>query len=91
VVPAFAQGRIGLRGENRIALVIGNGSYAQAPLQNPVSDARAVSAALRELGFEVLHRENASMEEMLDTMREFISRSRDAQVRVVYYAGTARN
>jgi hypothetical protein len=31
------------------------------------------------------------MEEMLDTMREFISRSRDAQVRVVYYAGTARN
>lgn len=87
-LPARAQGgRISLRGEGRIALVIGNGGYTLAPLQNPVNDARAVGSALRDLGFEVLQRENASLEAMLETMREFVQRARDAQVRVVYYAG----
>src|ERR1700732_1724547 len=44
-----------LRRPSRIALVIGNGHYpdANAPLSQPVNDARAVSAALRHEGFDV--------------------------------------
>ncbi|MGI9135368.1 MAG: caspase family protein, partial [Rhodoferax sp.] len=32
----------------RIALVIGNGSYKDAPLTNPVNDARAIVQALKD-------------------------------------------
>lgn len=73
----------------RIALVIGNASYMQAPLRNPPNDARAVAQRLRELGFEVVHRENASLEGMLDAMRDFAVKSVGSEVRVFFYAGHA--
>jgi len=50
--------------ERRTALVIGNGSYAAGPLQNPVNDAADMADTLRRLGFEVIlkndvrHQEN---------------------------------
>ena len=37
----------------RVALVIGNASYPEDPLDNPVNDARAMSARLSDFGFEV--------------------------------------
>jgi uncharacterized caspase-like protein len=37
----------------RLALVIGNSEYPQAPLKNPVNDAAAMEATLKKLGFEV--------------------------------------
>ncbi len=71
----------------RIALVMGNGAYPHLPLRNPVNDARALSGSLKELGFEVIQRENANLTGMVDAMREFLDRGRDAQVRLVYFAG----
>src|SRR4030081_3567460 len=40
---------------SRLALVIGNGHYpdANAPLTQPINDARAITAALQREGFEV--------------------------------------
>src|SRR5665213_4207465 len=40
---------------SRIALVIGNGHYpdANAPLTQPINDARALTASLRRNGFDV--------------------------------------
>ena len=40
--------------EPRVALVIGNAGCQDAPLRNPVRDARAMAAALRSLGFTVI-------------------------------------
>lgn len=80
--PVVAQPR-----PERIAMVIGNESYARLPLRNPVNDARAVAASLRAVGFTVLLRENAGYAAMVDTMREFLDRSTDAEVRLVYFAG----
>lgn len=37
----------------RLALVVGNSAYADSPLKNPVSDARAVDSKLSALGFAV--------------------------------------
>ncbi|MCC6249357.1 MAG: caspase family protein [Rubrivivax sp.] len=48
VTRARAQG-----GAARTALVIGNAAYARAPLTNPVRDARAMTTALRGMGFAV--------------------------------------
>jgi uncharacterized caspase-like protein len=73
--------------QDRVALVIGNADYAVRPLRNSVNDARAVAASLKELGYEVLLKENARQPAMLDAMREFWLRGRDAQVRVIYYSG----
>jgi uncharacterized caspase-like protein len=74
-------------GETRTALVIGNATYRNAPLRNPVNDAQAVAAALKGLGFNVILRENANQREMLDALREFARMSARSQVRFLYYAG----
>jgi carboxyl-terminal processing protease len=74
-------------GENRIALVIGNGAYRGAPLRNPVNDAQAVASELKALGFLVILRENATQREMLDGLREFSQRASKSQVRLLFYAG----
>lgn len=71
----------------RVALVIGNGSYKDAALTNPVNDARAISQALRESGFVVINRENVDQRAMLAAVREFGDRLREGGVGVFYYAG----
>ncbi|MCX8003909.1 MAG: caspase family protein [Burkholderiaceae bacterium] len=71
----------------RIALVIGNASYRNAPLKNPVADAQAVAARLRQLGFVVTLRENATLRELIEAMREFSLRAPQASVRLFFYAG----
>ncbi|MCB1930699.1 MAG: caspase family protein [Rhodocyclaceae bacterium] len=71
----------------RVALVIGNAAYRQAPLKNPVNDARAVASALKGLGFDVIMRENADLGEMLEAIRQFSIAARRSQVRLLYYAG----
>jgi uncharacterized caspase-like protein len=71
----------------RVALVIGNGAYRDSPLRNPVNDARAVAARLRELGFEVIVRENLGQEQMHAAVREFGRRLERANVALFYFAG----
>ncbi len=73
--------------EHRVALVIGNASYKNGPLKNPVNDARAMAAALRNLGFEVLTAENASRKTMLQKLREYRDTLRPDSVGLFYYAG----
>ena len=73
--------------ERRLALVIGNAAYADAPLKNPVNDAQAVAATLRTLGFDVMQRENTTLVELIESFRRFSTATQQAQVRVVFYAG----
>jgi uncharacterized caspase-like protein len=73
--------------ERKAALVIGNSAYKVGVLKNPVNDARAIAASLRALGFEVTLRENTSLREMIESFRQFSVGTRDAQVRLVFYAG----
>jgi uncharacterized caspase-like protein len=74
-------------GERRMALVIGNSAYKFSPLKNPVNDARAMGATLQSLGFEVALKENANLQSMIDSIREFSLKAKDSQVRLFYYAG----
>src|SRR5438270_7382088 len=57
--------------ERRIALVVGNSAYATAPLKNPVHDARDMAQTLRDLGFDVLYKENINQNEMKRAIRAF--------------------
>jgi WD40 repeat protein len=73
--------------ERRLALVLGNSTYSNSPLANPANDARAMSAKLRQLGFEVMEKENATREDMVRLSREFGNRLKLGGVGVFYYAG----
>lgn len=73
----------------RLALVIGNGAYAAAPLANPVNDARAVGALFGQAGFTVASHFDASRADMLAAIERFgaaVRRPETKQV-VFYYAG----
>lgn len=83
---AHAQGRAPM-GERRVALVIGNSAYKEAPLRNPVNDARAIAARLRTLGFDVTLRENLKSRELGGIYREFRSKITPGAVALVFYAG----
>ena len=87
---AVAQGRKWVETENtkRIALVIGNADYLHgSKLTNPVNDADAMAKALRDLGFEVILRKNASRKEMIDAIGDFGEKLTTDCVGLAYYSG----
>jgi type VI secretion system VasD/TssJ family lipoprotein len=74
--------------QRRIALVIGNARYRDAPLNNPEHDARLIARTLRSLDFEVVEHLNLSARDFKRVLREFAQRMDDDQVAsVFYYAG----
>lgn len=73
--------------EPRIALVIGNGAYKSAPLTNPINDANEMARALRDTGFKVIHRDNATQKEMNALIRDFGDQLSSGGVGVFFYAG----
>jgi uncharacterized caspase-like protein len=75
--------------DKRVALVIGNSNYRNAPkLANPENDAVAISLLLKRSGFDVVEtRQNVSDADMRRSMREFSETTRDADIAVVFYAG----
>ena len=75
-------------GEKRLALVVGNAAYKQFPLDNPVRDARGISAELQKLGFEVITFENISAAKFRKELASFARRIKAEEgVSVFYYAG----
>jgi peptidoglycan hydrolase-like protein with peptidoglycan-binding domain len=83
VWPAFADPP-----EKRIALVIGNSAYENAPkLDNAVFDARAVADAFRKLGFQVVDGYDLDIAGMRAKVSEFSADLPEAKSAVIYYAG----
>ena len=73
--------------EYRVALVIGNGAYADAPLKNPPNDARAMATALSDCGFEVDERIDIDKREMAQAVRDFGRKIQRGGVGLFYFAG----
>ncbi len=73
--------------ERRLALVIGNGSYPDAPLKNPINDVDAMAKSLRETGFDVITRKNADRKNMFSAIKEFGQKLKKYDVGLFYYAG----
>src|SRR5215831_3968692 len=81
VLPSYA--------DTRVALVIGNSSYASvATLPNPKRDAEAVTAALRNVGFQsVTMIADAGREELVQVLSAFAREADSADWALVYFAG----
>lgn len=90
VPPALSLGSAwGARDPSRLALVIGNSAYLDAPLLNPVNDARAMAGLLDQAGFTVSSHLNATRTDMRAAIERFaadVRKSENRQV-VFYFAG----
>jgi uncharacterized caspase-like protein len=74
---------------SRLALVIGNGRYpdANAPLMQPINDARALTAALRHEGFDVDIIEDASHDDMTRAVARLKAKVRSDSVVMLFFGG----
>ena len=74
---------------SRLALVIGNGHYpdANAPLTQPINDARAVTAALRREGFEVDVVEDASHDDINRAVGRLKAKINSESVVMLFFGG----
>jgi len=73
----------------RIALVIGNGAYANVrPLNNPRRDAELIATSLKELGFQdVTVASDLTRDKFFEKLRAFAGEAEKSDWAVVYYAG----
>ena len=77
--------------EKRVALAIGNATYAHSTaLKTPSNDARLVAKTLREIGFtEVLEHHNLDKAAFVGALDRFAALARTADWALIYYAGHA--
>src|SRR5215472_4970886 len=74
----------------RVALVIGNGAYTGAPLQNALNDAGLVAEALRSIGFDIVDGADLAQADMARSLRDFVGKVEAAgpdAVAFVYFSG----
>jgi uncharacterized caspase-like protein len=74
---------------DRVALLIGNNQYATTPLRNAANDAKDLADTLKDLGFKVIVRENASRKDMIEAIREFGQALDGAETALFFFAGHA--
>jgi uncharacterized caspase-like protein len=72
----------------KVALVVGNSDYVnQAHLRNPANDAKAMAAALRAKGFEVVEAENVTKSQFEKAIGKFGDALSAGATGLFYYAG----
>ncbi|WP_159011739.1 caspase family protein [Bradyrhizobium sp. S69] len=73
---------------NRIALVVGNANYKNAPhLYTPINDAQDLATMLTGLGFEVTLRNDTRLADLQQALRDFSEKSAKADIAILYFAG----
>ena len=82
IVPGYAAG-------DRHALVIGNAKYpdAEAPLKEPINDARDVAEELKRDGFNVEIGENLTGEQMRRAFERFYGKVKPGSVALIFFSG----
>ena len=76
------------KADKRVAFVVGNGAYKNvAQLPNPPIDAKAMAAALRNVGFDVVEGTNLTRDKMTEKLLDFGKKAQGADVAVFFYAG----
>jgi uncharacterized caspase-like protein len=77
--------------ERRVALVVGNSKYLAAGLElaNPRNDSQDVATALRDLGFEVIHKGDVTKRDFDATLQSFARLAAGADSALFFYAGHA--
>jgi hypothetical protein len=79
----------GLAAGDRFALVIGNAKYpdAEAPLREPINDAREIADELKRDGFSVEVGENLTGEAMRRAFERFYGKIKPGSVALIFFSG----
>jgi hypothetical protein len=79
----------GLAAGDRYALVIGNAKYpdAEAPLREPINDARDIAEELKRDGFSVESGENLTGEAMRRAFERFYGKIKPGSVALIFFSG----
>jgi lipoprotein NlpI len=74
---------------DRVALVIGNAKYpdAEAPLKEPINDARDLAAELKRSGFDVEIGENLTGEAMRRALDKMYGKIKPGSVALIFFSG----
>src|SRR5436309_3025631 len=82
IAPGYAAG-------DRYALVIGNAKYpdAEAPLREPINDARDIAEELKRDGFSVEIGENLTGEAMRRAFERFYGKIKPGSVALIFFSG----
>lgn len=88
-VRAQAEGTLRLQRLPKVALVIGNSAYRDAPpLTNPANDARAIGEVLKKAGFDVALRVNGSRSDIMTAIQAHVRKLTETKcVGLFYFAG----
>lgn len=76
--------------DKRFALVIGNQSYKESPLSNPIADAKLIAEKLRLSGFDVTCKLDLTQAEMSEAVGAYASKIEEAggnTISFFYYSG----
>ncbi len=71
----------------RVALVVANGAYHDAPLANPTIDADLVAASLEKTGFTVTVKKDLGLDALEQAVDDFSDSAKGAEVALFYFAG----
>jgi uncharacterized caspase-like protein len=88
--PGFLNSAAAQQQEKRIALVVGNGAYAKAPLATAANDAGLIAQTLQAAGFDVIGARDLDGDALRRSFRDFIQKAQSSgpdTVAMVYLAG----
>jgi carboxyl-terminal processing protease len=71
----------------RMALIIGNARYADAPLHSPLNDVRLMDETLRKIGFQTEVRTDVSLADITLAVEAWLRKAASAGVRLIYFSG----
>jgi formylglycine-generating enzyme required for sulfatase activity len=71
----------------RVALIIANGAYPDAPLANPTIDSGLIADSLKRIGFAVIVKENLDLDGFEQAISDFAEAAKGADLALFYFSG----
>jgi formylglycine-generating enzyme required for sulfatase activity len=71
----------------RVALIIANGAYPDAPLANPTIDSGLIADSLKRIGFAVTVKENLDLDGFEQAISDFAETAKGADLALFYFSG----
>src|SRR3984957_11428304 len=71
----------------RVALIIANGAYRDAPLANPTIDSGLIADSLKRIGFAVTVKENLDLDGFEQAISDFAETAKGADLALFYFSG----
>jgi uncharacterized caspase-like protein len=88
MLPRWGRAQPAPPGLPKVALVLGNGRYKDAPLKNPANDAKAIGAALSATGFAVTLKTDVGRAELAAAVQAYVAElAKRKPIGLFYYAG----